>query len=186
MPRLPIDYSRTVIYRISCNDLPDFIYIGSTTDFVKRKHQHKQDCKTSECKLYQTMRENGNWENWRMTIIEEYLDCKTVIEQKIREQKWIDELNGNLNMVKAYRTEEEAKQYQKEYQDQNRDELAQKSKEYREQNKEQIKQKSKEYYEQNKEKILQKGKEYYEQNKEKLLQKMKDYREKMKNQKKVE
>lgn len=192
MPRLPIDYSRTVIYRISCNDLPEFIYVGSTTDFTNRKRQHKQDSKTKEIKLYQTIRENGGWDNWRMTIIEEYSDCKNNIEQRIREQKWIDELNGNLNMVKAYITKEERKEYQKEYQEQNREEILQKSKEYREQNKDQISermkqyyeqtkeekiQKSKEYQEQNREKIVKQKKEQYEQNKEEILQKMKEYRE---------
>ena len=166
MPRLPIDYSRTVIYRISCNDLPDFIYVGSTTDFVNRKRKHKQDSKTSECKLYQTIRENGNWENWRMTIIEEYPDCKNCIEQRIREQKWIDELNGNLNMVKAYRTEEQKKEYDKKYGEQNREQISQHKKEYREQNKEKIAQHKKEYREQNKEKISQRRKEQYKQNKE--------------------
>lgn len=166
MPRLPIDYSRTVIYRISCNDLPEFIYVGSTTDFTNRKRKHKSDSKIEDTKLYQTIRENGGWDNWRMTIIEEYAECKNCIEQRIREQKWIDELNANLNMVKSYSSQKEKTQNMKEYYEQNKEEIIPQQKKYYEQNKEQFAQKRKEYYEQNKEKILQKRKEDYQQNKE--------------------
>ena len=42
MPR--IDYSKTVIYKIYCKYKHiDFLYINSTTDFVKRKYNHKRD-----------------------------------------------------------------------------------------------------------------------------------------------
>ena len=38
MPRKAIDYSRTIIYKIVCNDLNvEECYVGSTTDFSKRK-----------------------------------------------------------------------------------------------------------------------------------------------------
>ena len=184
MPRLPINFSRTVIYRISCNDLPDFIYVGSTTDFIKRKNSHKAASKTKDFKLYQTIRENGNWDNWRMYIIEEYPDCKNVIEQRIREQKWIDELNANLNCKNAYITDEERKDQRKEnskeYREQNKDALTQKQKEYRKQNKDELNQKRREYREQNKEKLLQQRREYKEQNKEKIAQQRKEYYEKTK------
>ena len=34
MPKLPTDYSRTVIYKITCLDKNiEFSYVGSTTDF---------------------------------------------------------------------------------------------------------------------------------------------------------
>ena len=42
MPRKTVDYSRTVIYVIKCKtDNITEEYIGSTTDFTKRKYQHK-------------------------------------------------------------------------------------------------------------------------------------------------
>ncbi|NBQ17424.1 hypothetical protein EBU24_03840 [bacterium] len=173
MPRLPIDYSRTVIYRISCNDLPEFIYVGSTTDFAKRKSQHKKDSKTKDIKLYQTIRENGNWDNWRMTIIEEYPDCKSCIEQRIREQKWIDELNANLNSQKAHQTKEQKKEYDKKHYEEHKEQIKEQQKEnqkeYQEQHKEQKKEYNKKYHEehkeQNKERIKQRNKEYYEKTK---------------------
>ena len=38
MPRKETDYSKTVIYKIVCNDLTiTDIYVGHTTDFVVRK-----------------------------------------------------------------------------------------------------------------------------------------------------
>ena len=42
MPRKEIDYSKTVIYKIVCNDLNvKDVYVGHTTDFTKRKASHK-------------------------------------------------------------------------------------------------------------------------------------------------
>ena len=46
MPRKPIDYSKTISYKIVCNDLSiTDCYVGHTTDFTKRKSHHKSDCK---------------------------------------------------------------------------------------------------------------------------------------------
>jgi predicted GIY-YIG superfamily endonuclease len=53
MPRFPTDYSRTIIYVIKCKD--DNIteeYIGSTTDFIKRKCCHKGACNNEKNKDY--------------------------------------------------------------------------------------------------------------------------------------
>lgn len=175
MPKLPIDYSKTVIYRISCNELPDFIYVGSTTDFTKRKARHKCSCKNSEFKLYRTIRENGGWDNWRITIIDEYIDCTTKIEQKIREQKWIDDLNANLNMVNAFITEEQIQinkvknsEYKKIHRENNRVKINEQKKEYYNQHKEQLIEKSKIYSEQHAEKIKKYKKEWAEKNKIKI------------------
>jgi len=42
MPKVPTDYSKTIIYKIVCNDLNvNECYIGHTTNFIKRKGQHK-------------------------------------------------------------------------------------------------------------------------------------------------
>ena len=65
-----------IFYKITCDDCPDYIYIGSTGCFNKRKNQHKSNCnnpnsKKYNVKLYQTFRENGVWEKWDMIIIDE-------------------------------------------------------------------------------------------------------------------
>ena len=65
MPRLSIDYQKTVIYKIVCNDLTvTYIYVGMTTDFTNRKYNHKSDCnnitdKHYNFKIYDIIRANG-------------------------------------------------------------------------------------------------------------------------------
>ena len=46
MPRTPIDYSQICIYKLVHKEDYDNenIYIGSTTNFRKRKNQHKSSC----------------------------------------------------------------------------------------------------------------------------------------------
>ena len=45
MPKVEIDYSNTIIYKISCKDIAiKEVYVGHTTNFVQRKHTHKQSC----------------------------------------------------------------------------------------------------------------------------------------------
>lgn len=53
MPRKEIDYSKTVMYKIVCNDLTvKDCYVGSTTDFTNRKGQHKSCCINENLKNY--------------------------------------------------------------------------------------------------------------------------------------
>jgi hypothetical protein len=107
MPKVEIDYSNTIIYKISCKDpsIKD-IYVGHTTNFVQRKHAHKQACNNikSSCynlKLYKTIRENGNWGNWDMTIIQFY-NCKDLSEARQKEQQHFKDLNATLNSIEPY------------------------------------------------------------------------------------
>ena len=44
MPKNPIDYSKTIIYKIQHIEKDDLIYVGSTTNFTKRKSAHKACC----------------------------------------------------------------------------------------------------------------------------------------------
>ena len=40
-----VNYNKSMIYKICCNDLKiKEIYIGSTTNFTKRKQTHKSYC----------------------------------------------------------------------------------------------------------------------------------------------
>ena len=34
--------SKYIIYKICCNDLPEYIYVGSTKAFRQRKKNHKE------------------------------------------------------------------------------------------------------------------------------------------------
>ena len=143
MPRKQIDYTRTQIYRIVCNDLKlNELYIGSTTDFRKRKSTHKKSCnnenrKGYNYKIYQIIRLNGGWENWKMILIESY-PCADGLEARRRERYWYDELNPTMNTFLPYTTEEEKREYQIEYREKNKDKLAKNKKEYSQSNKEKI------------------------------------------------
>jgi len=104
MPKTEIDYSNTVIYKITCKDsLITDLYVGHTTNFVQRKHGHKQGCineKSSNynCKLYKTIRANGGWDNWVMEIVA-FFKCNDHYEARIKEQEYFTSLNATLNSL---------------------------------------------------------------------------------------
>jgi len=97
MPKDIIDYSQTIIYKIYCKDstIAD-VYIGHTTNFVKRKYQHKICCNSNKLKIYETIRSNGGWENWDMVEIAKY-NCKDATEARIKEQEHFEEVKTSLN-----------------------------------------------------------------------------------------
>jgi hypothetical protein len=103
MPKVEIDYSNTIIYKITCRDpsVKD-VYVGHTTNFVQRKHTHKQTCNdvknTTPCKLYQVIRENGGWNNWKMEIVS-FFECKDHYEARKKEQEYFVLLNATLNSI---------------------------------------------------------------------------------------
>ena len=155
------------IYKICCDDCPDFIYIGSTKAFRQRKNQHKQGCnnendKSYNRKLYTNIRENGGWDNWRMVVLED-LGEVSFTQARIKEEEHRVKLNANLNSQKCYLTEEQKKE---------RDNLY--AKERRIDNLEFFREKDKKYYQNNKEKILRTkkeyAKEYYENNEEQRIE----------------
>ena len=64
MPKLPMDYSKTIIYKIEHIENDSLVYVGHTTNYEKRKCKHKSRCnngmdKSYDIKLYQMIRENG-------------------------------------------------------------------------------------------------------------------------------
>ena len=104
MPKLEIDYSNTIIYKITCID-PNItdVYVGHTTNFVQRKHAHKQSCTNQntanyKCKLYDVIRNNGGWKNWKMEIINFY-NCHDHYEARKKEQEYFISLNATLNSI---------------------------------------------------------------------------------------
>ena len=108
MPRLPMDYERTIIYKIVCNDLKiKECYVGATTEFTKRKNSHKHRYnEINEIKVYQFIRTNGGWDNWTMVMVEQY-PCKSKLESDKRERHWIETLKAELNNNIAGRTKQE-------------------------------------------------------------------------------
>lgn len=158
-----IDYSKSVIYKLCCKDTTiEDIYVGSTTNFIKRKAQHKTTCNNENidhhnCYKYQFIRDNGGFNNWDMILIKDYpTDSKRNLEME--ERRIIEELKPTLNKQLPTRDK----------------------KEYIEINKEYFNEINKIYYQNNKEKVVEYLKEYRKINKEKLTEKNKIYREKNK------
>ena len=104
MPKITIDYSNTIIYKIYCNNPENKdLYVGHTTNFVQRKHNHKQSCMNSKSprynlKLYQMIRSNGGWDNWTMEILN-FFKCKDGYEARVKEQEYFTLLGATLNSI---------------------------------------------------------------------------------------
>jgi predicted RND superfamily exporter protein len=175
MPKTPMDYSKTIIYKIVCNDLSiKESYVGHTTDMTNRKWGHKSVCnneknKSYNLKIYQIIRENGGWDNWSMVLVEKF-PCKDKYEACKREREVYEELEAKMNMVIPYITQEETKEYHKKYREEHQEQLKQYIKQYREEHQEEIKEQDKEYREKNKEKIKQYSKQYNKEHQEQIKQ----------------
>ena len=148
-----MDYKNGVIYKICCKDssIKD-CYVGSSCSHTSRKSAHKSACNNKKDKaynlpVYRYIRDNGNWENWDFVLLEAY-PCENKNQLVIRERYWFEKLNATLNSFYPERSEDEKKEYHKEF--------------------------NKERYKNNKEKILEQTKVYYEDNKEEILEKRKE------------
>lgn len=157
MPRKATDYSKTVIYVIKCKD--DNIteeYIGSTTDFTKRKYQHKSNCYYEKGKSYNQLkykfiRDNGGWDNWIMLEVEKY-PCNDKREAEKREEEIRIDRKAKLNSHKAFGAETR-EEYQKLYREENKEELQKQNKLYREEHKKDKREYDKLYREEHKEEL---------------------------------
>ena len=91
-----------VMHKIVCNDLNiNDCYVGQTTNFNKRKSNHKYTCnnensKKYNLKVYQFIRNNGGWDNFNMIEIEKYY-CNDKNDAYKRERYWLEQLNATLN-----------------------------------------------------------------------------------------
>ena len=155
-----VDYSKGLIYKLCCKN-PEIkeIYVGSTTNLIKRKYYHKYDCNNVNSKAYnhykyQFIRDNGGFKNWSMILIENYA-CENKRELEKRERYFMELLNSTLNSYTPFLTEEEKKEQKKEY-----------DKEWIENNKQHYKDYQKEYYEKYKTEIKEYNKQHYKNNKE--------------------
>jgi hypothetical protein len=179
-----------IMYKICPkNKATHFCYVGHTTNFAARKRQHMRNttCETDKkhyhLKHYETIRNNGGWDEWEMVEIEKFT-CKTKLEARIREQELIQEHNANLNTLNAFITEEERKQKKKaiteKFRIENKELIREQEKKYKEEHKEVIAEQMKKYRQEHKNEIYEKTKEYRENNKEKHKEWQKVWREKNK------
>jgi len=173
MPKVPTDYTKTIIYKLVHKE--DFdnanIYIGSTTNFRQRKGAHKNCCnnendKKYNQKNYQSIRNNGGWNEWNMIEIEKY-PCNDKREAETKEESWRIHFNAVLNSKACCSLTNNKTEYNKKYSENNKQKITEYSKDYRDNNKEKIVEKDKKYRDNNKVKIAENNKKYRDNNKEK-------------------
>ena len=146
-----MNYSKFVIYKISCKDeTVNDLYVGHTFNLYMRNAKHKSNCnnpksKLYNCKLYQFIRSNGGFENWNIEVIENYTEYNSLENARQRERYWIEVTRANLIICRPIITSEEKKEKMKEYHKEynKRDKYKQYNKEY--QQKDKYKQYHKEY-----------------------------------------
>ena len=166
MPKVPIDYSKTIIYKIVCKDINiKECYVGQTTSFNKRKGQHARNSKNIEnlrfnIYVYQIIRENGGWNNWDMVEVEKY-NALDKLDAHKRERYWIETLDAKLNKIIPTRT-------QKEYNQANPEILSKSKKKYNDANKEKNKESKKIWYQKNKDQVKENKRNWYEENREEI------------------
>ena len=137
MPKIATDYSTRPVsfYKFVCqNEEIQSSYVGSTVDFTKRKAVHKSACnnenhKKHHLQIYQMIRDNGGWDNWKMLEIESR-PVKDKREAERIEQEWIDKLKADMNTQKAFGAET-IEEYHKQYYIENADNIKEQQKQYR-------------------------------------------------------
>ena len=184
-------YQKGKIYFIG-NYVDDDIYIGSTTQTLKRRfNKHKiqiDNDKTKHRKLYAKMIELGV-ECFYIEEIEK-CPCNDVEELQKRERHYILERKPVLNIQIPLRTMEEwrrdsqehlqeyerqryinnpRKEYKKQYREDNKDKLDENTKRFREENPDYMKEYNQKYYQEKKDYF----KEYRENNRDKYKEKIK-------------
>ena len=134
MPLKPIDFTNAVVYKIVCKDtdIPD-TYVGSTTNFTKRKCSHKFNCNNQKSngynlQVYQFIRAHDGWNNWDMIEIEKY-PCNDSNELHARERYWIETLKSSLNKQIPTQT---VKDYKQQYFQDHKSEILEYKQQYRE------------------------------------------------------
>ena len=168
------NYESTLIYKIVCNDLTiKSLYVGHTTNWIKRKYTHKYCCNNEKNKaynynVYKFIRDHGGWENWSMIEVFKF-PCADKREAEAEERRHYEILNADLNSIRPMRTEIENKEEEKHH-----------NKKNYQKHKEKYKNLVKIYQQKNKEKINQKRREYRRKNKEELNQKRRERSKKKK------
>lgn len=130
----------------------EYFYIGSSYDIDKRKRGHKNASKIKQTKLYKTIRECGDFE---MIILYEF-ECENKTKLRLEEQKWIDKLKPQLNIVRAFNSDEDRLEFGRKY-----------HQKYYEDNKE----KFNKYYDANKDKINERTRQYNHDNRDAIIEK---------------
>ena len=176
------DFSKTIIYKIQHEDDESLLYVGSTTNFTKRKCSHKRNCnnpngKEFNTKIYQMIRDNGGWNGFKMIQIKEF-PCNNRREAEAEEDRIMMELKANMNHNRASRSHaewyidnrEKILEQFKQYYNVNSDKIIEKNKQNYIDNRDKIVEQKKKYYNENRDKFIEQKKQYYTDNRDKILE----------------
>ena len=139
----------------NCNEIDDFCYVGHTSNVKCRKASHKYRCNNPDSpnhnnKLYQVMRANGGFKNFKMAILG-VRENLTKTEAHIIEEEYRKSENANLNTYCCYVAPEDQTEHHK-----------LRKKNWYEANKEKVLENKKKRYETHKEEISEYNKKYYQ------------------------
>ena len=115
MPKQKMNYSNSCVYKICCNDINiTDCYVGSTTNLIERRRQHKTACNNENKKdynynVYKFIRDNGGWDNWVVVLVESYTECKSREELLRFERYHMEQLEAKLNSQVPGRTQKQYK-----------------------------------------------------------------------------
>ena len=151
--------NKGIVYKI---EVGDELYIGSTEEkLCVRQGSHNRDLKNfPHRKLYKACIDNGInkikcW--WVADILFNSFEERRAIEETYRKK-----LNAELNSVRCYRSQEELKEYKKQYSIDHKEEKKEYDKKYSIDHKEEIKK----YYLDHKEEIAEKKRLHYIKNRD--------------------
>ncbi len=182
-------YKNGKIYKITDNAYTKCYYGSSISTLPQRWHKHKTSYKrylNNEDKRYMTsfiIFEEFGIENCKIELVELF-QCDSKIELEKKEGEYIKN-NECVNKIIAGRTQkeyrednkEQLKEYSKKYREENKEKLKEQKKEYQEKNKEIIKEKKKEYSIKRKKELSEYHRKYYQENKEKIIANVTIYKE---------
>ena len=146
---MPLDYSKTYIYKLCCRDVNiTELYVGSTTNFNQRRRLHRSCCTNESSKnynsnVYSFIRGHGGWSNWDMVLVDT-VSASNRLEAHKAERGYIESLRAVLNKQtpastrsetgrKYYQSHKEARSL---YVEANREKIKGYLREYRETNRE--------------------------------------------------
>ena len=87
-------------YKIVCNN--QTLYVGSAIHFNERQRLHQLACESNNTKrVYQAIREKGGWNKVSINLLERPY-CIDAEQRRAREQYWIEVLEPQCNMRRAY------------------------------------------------------------------------------------
>ena len=135
MPRPP-NLDNCIIYHIRELETRRVVYVGSTTNFTKRRYAHKSACSVVShsnyhLPIYEHIRKTGGLHLYELIPVL-YFTCTNAMELRIAEQREIDRHTGLFNACYAvrssaqYRADNKDKiaEYKEQYQIENKDAIA--------------------------------------------------------------